>query len=98
MTAPSPRRDAPGRDGESRPALQVVGDNAAMGAILLALGFCCAGSLLGFAAIWGAMAAVAGFVTGFFIGPTAFATAFLIAGSGAIAGLRRQRRRRRSPR
>jgi hypothetical protein len=69
-----------------------------MGTILLALGFCCAGSLLGFAAIWGAIAAVGGFVTGFFIGPAGFATAFLIGGSGAAAGLRRQRRRRRSPR
>jgi hypothetical protein len=69
-----------------------------MGTILLALGVCCAGSLLGSAAIWGAIAAVAGLVSGFFIGPAAFATAFLIAGSGAAAGLCRERRRRRAPR
>lgn len=91
MTTRSAHPDAMGGDRPRRPLLHLIGERAGVGAVLVALGLCCAGSLLGFAVVSGAVGAVAGFVAG----PGWFAVALVVIGSGTAVWLGVRRRRPR---
>ena len=88
MTTRSARPDAIGGHRPARPLLHRIGERAGLGAVLAALGFCCATTLVGPAIVSGAVGAV---VTGSgwpFV-------ALMVAGSGTAAWLGVRRRRPR---
>ena len=73
-------------DRQARPLLHRIGQGAGVGAVLAALGFCCATALVGPAVVMGAVGAVIGTMAGVLTGSAWFSVA-LVAGSGAAAWL-----------
>lgn len=82
------------RPGQSR--LHRLGERAGVGAVLAALGFCCATALVGPAVVSGAAGAVMGVVAGIVTGSAWLVVAPVGAGSVAAAWLVVRRRRPRS--
>ena len=95
MTTPVgvPEATGGGRPGE--PLLHRVGKRAGAGAVLAALGFCCATAFVGPAVVSGAVGAVMGVVAGIVTGFAWLVVALVVAGSGAAAWLVIRHRRPR---
>jgi hypothetical protein len=70
-----------------------LADRAGVGGVLAAVGFCCATSLVGFAAIAGLIGTIVGFVTalGWLVGAVLLA----VVSAGAATWLRSRRRQSR---
>lgn len=84
-----------GGERRRRPLLHRVGERAGVGALIAALGFCCATALLGPAIASGAGGAAAGVAVGLLMGSAWFLLP-LVAGSGAGVWLVTRRRRPRT--
>ena len=86
---------ATGRDRPGRRLLQSIGERARVGAVLAALGFCCATALVGPVVVSGAVGAVIGVAAGIAPGSASLYVVLVVAGSGAASWLAVRHRRPR---
>jgi hypothetical protein len=95
MTAGSTRSGATGADRPREPRLGRIGERAGLGAVLAALGICCATALVGPAVVAGAAGAVLGVVAGTVAGSAWLLVPLVVAACVAAAWFGVGRRRPR---